>query len=137
MSRIRINKPDPCNLRELFDDQDFCETAPLYQSKNGGKTTDISEALLNSDGVPVFLGYSDIRVPASFLEDVEPLTLNPAFPDKRMQAIANRDSLDKLFSQGNIYGDPLYNLQQANNAAEYVADQLDSLESKPSPSNEN
>lgn len=127
MSRIRKNEPTPSNLRDLFAEQNFCETAPLYQCVDGGETTDISKALTNSEGIPLFVGYSNVTVPATFLDDPDPLTLNPAFPEKRLQAIANRECLGKMFSQGNIYGDPLYNLQRVNSAAQSVADQLDEL----------
>lgn len=130
--------------KNKFANQHFRVSVPLFHSKEGGTTTDVSLAKTDLFGCLSSAGYSKVSsVPHPVYSPPLPLSFNPRNPQARELAFEMRSAFDGLSSSPNIYGDEFSILQHANNIASQVFHRLtrkdDSYPSDPSsePSSNN
>lgn len=105
---------------------------PLYQCKDGSKTTDITKAELDPFGRPMRVGYSKTEwVPAP---EMESLCLDPADPAQRLRAIEARSRMENVMLPPTIYEDSIEAVNRSNNLANKVLTQVSTIPpSSPAP----
>lgn len=109
--------------RKMLLAQRFRHCMVFYRSKDGDKTTNIEDALLDAYNQPIAIGYSDKDfIPHGDYTKRQTLSFNPADPLARERAFLARDSMLTLSSVPNDYTDKFDALTRVNNAATAFAD---------------
>ena len=96
---------------------------PLYECKDGGKTTDLEKAKLDNYGRPVCLGFSDEVVPVI---PKTPICFDPKDDVGRLRAFQARASLEQALPP-TIYDDKFTAIKKAQNSANAFVDKVNEL----------
>lgn len=117
--------------RDLLE-QRYASPAPLYQSLDGGTTTDIDKAYKTPHGFPVQVGYSkDLCVPHKCLDISKPISFNPNVPHARETALLARASFnDAVKVDSTIYMDKLEAEAYCRNSIKAVSETINTLKQK-------